>query len=102
MQIGLYIKDLHEAAGWSMSELARRAGISKGNLSKIIRCEIDPGLSTLEAIAKAFDMGAGDLLVAAGYSIKQPVPVIRSLHLSVRFCPDGSVIATPISTEVSA
>lgn len=99
MQIGAYIKGLHESSGWSMSELARRAGISKGNLSKIEAGEVDPSLSTLQCIAKVFGMGAGDLLVAAGYTINERVPITRAVHLSIVFKADGSTIVTPIDTD---
>jgi transcriptional regulator with XRE-family HTH domain len=66
--------------GWSLEDLARRAGVSKAMLSKIERAEASPTAATLSRIATAYGLtlaalfdsaaGAGPRLVRAG---DQPV-----------------------------
>ena len=70
MTIGEYIKTRRTECGWTLRDLSERSkGTSIGYLSDIERGETDPSLGKLQEIAQAFDMGAGDLLVAAGYTV---------------------------------
>jgi transcriptional regulator with XRE-family HTH domain len=41
---------------WTAKDLAKRAGVNKGTISNLEQGNLDPRLSTLESIAKAFDM----------------------------------------------
>lgn len=71
MDIGIFIRQQRMLRTWSLSELGKRAGgLSKGFLSAVENGKSDPGLASLQAIAKAFDMGAGDMLISAGYTVK--------------------------------
>jgi transcriptional regulator with XRE-family HTH domain len=53
IQIGAEIKNWRVTRGVSFLELARRAGISKGNLSKIERGVGNPSIETLVKITHA-------------------------------------------------
>lgn len=46
----------------TLEELAKKAGISKGNLSDIENNKRDPRYTTLYAIASAFDYSISDLV----------------------------------------
>lgn len=83
MNIGEHIKRERSARNWSLNDLAQRAGVSKGYLSTLERGEVDPSLSHLQFIAKAFDMGAGDLLVWAGYTFNQKMTT-HTVILTIR------------------
>lgn len=66
-RVGAYIKHLRTLREWSLRDLGRMAGISASTLSRIENGE-DFMFSHLESIAMMFGLGAGDLLVAAGYT----------------------------------
>lgn len=54
-----------DARGWSLSELAVRAGVSKATISKIEREEVSPTAVILVRIAAAFDLTLAGLLLRA-------------------------------------
>lgn len=54
-----------EARGWSLAELATRAGVAKATVSKIEREEASPTAAILVRIAGAFDLTFAGLLVRA-------------------------------------
>lgn len=60
--LGAEIRRRREAAGLGVSELARRAGVSKGFVSQIERARTSPSLATLDAIARALGAPVADLL----------------------------------------
>jgi transcriptional regulator with XRE-family HTH domain len=85
MNIGEYIKQQREGRDWSLAQLSEKAGhISKGHLSMIERGQTDPSLSVLRSIARAFGMEAGDLLVAAGYTVNpkstEPTTIVITIQ----------------------
>lgn len=86
MEIGEYIKQQRRARDWSLSDLEQVAGLSNGFLSDVENGKSDPSLNSLQLIAKAFDCGAGDLLVAAGYTVT-PISV---RHVTVTFRIDAA------------
>jgi len=51
--------------GWSLDELARRAGVSKAMLSKLERCEASPTATLLGRISGALGMTISTLLADA-------------------------------------
>lgn len=65
--LGAFILIQRQQRGWSLRVLAKKSGLSNGAISRIENGN-DPQLSSLAAIAKAFDFEVGDLLVAAGYT----------------------------------
>jgi len=56
LQIGANIRALRESRGLSLTEAARRAGLSKSSLSKIETAQVSSPISTLLAIAGALGM----------------------------------------------
>ncbi|MFK8250539.1 helix-turn-helix domain-containing protein [Ancylobacter terrae] len=54
-----------EARGWSLADLAARAGLAKATISKIERGEISPTAVTLVRLATAFDLTLAGLLLRA-------------------------------------
>ncbi len=60
-----------ERRGWSLGELAERAGVSKAMLSKIEREEVSPTAVTLLRIATAFGLTLAQLLEAASREEKR-------------------------------
>jgi XRE family transcriptional regulator, master regulator for biofilm formation len=61
--IGLRIRCLREKKGYSISELAMRAGISKSYLSQIERnLQVNPSLHLLSKLARTLDATLDDLI----------------------------------------
>ena len=79
--LGDWLHTQRIAHGWSLSDLSEACmGLSKGMLSELERGQApcNPSLETLERIGIAFGIGAGDVLVQAGYTVgtEQPAPVV--------------------------
>lgn len=55
-RIGLRIVTLRKLAGWSQEELARRADLDRGHISRIEAGKYAITIETLQAIAEAFSM----------------------------------------------
>ena len=60
------IRGERAARGWSLDDLARRAGVSKAMLSKIERAEASPTAATLSRIATAYGLTLAALFDDAG------------------------------------
>jgi transcriptional regulator with XRE-family HTH domain len=54
-----------DARGWSLADLAERAGVAKATISKIERAEMSPTAVTLLRLAGAFDLTLAGLLLRA-------------------------------------
>lgn len=70
MQIGEYIRNLRMTNHMALRDLAAITGLSVSFLSDIEHQRSEPSLASLELIAKGFDLGAGDMLVDAGYTVR--------------------------------
>src|SRR4051812_27919115 len=70
----------------SLSEIAAKAGIAKSYLSKLERGEVpNPGLVTLNAVARALDVTLGDLLDApADQSSPERTKAARRNHTTAK------------------
>ncbi len=64
-QIARLLRSEREARGWSLAELAERAGVSKAAISKIEREETSPTAVMLVRLAGAFDLTLAGLLLRA-------------------------------------
>jgi len=81
---------LREQAGWSLSELARRAGVSKGALSQLEAGQANPTVETLWALAQALGVPFSDLTA-------EPAPP----EIVVTRAGDGEwITGTPISSRL--
>lgn len=60
--VGQLIKEEREKSGISQNQLAKQAGISQPNLSRIESGQQDPSIATLREIAKALGVDYRDLL----------------------------------------
>ena len=67
--MGSRLKEIREARGLSVAELARRAGISKGQIYKFQRGDLDIGEKWREPLRVALEVSAADLLDSGPLSI---------------------------------
>lgn len=61
-RFGMHIRDLRTRHGFSQEGLANEADVPISQVGRIERGEINPTLSTLNALAEAFKMPLHDLL----------------------------------------
>jgi transcriptional regulator with XRE-family HTH domain len=98
------LKEVRTKRGLSIRELARRAGVSAGQLSRIEAGDVDrPSVGTLEAIAGAVARPAAPLLFLAGHIGREELErrtaelVVQldavSSELDVLSEPDGETVA---------
>ena len=64
--IGANIRRRREAAGLTVTALARRAGLTKGTVSKIETGKVSPPISTLLRIAQAVDAPLAEFFAEPG------------------------------------
>lgn len=64
--IGARVRAQRRALGWSMRELASRAGVSQPFVSKLESAQIVPSLATLYALAEALGVTPSTLLPPTG------------------------------------
>jgi transcriptional regulator with XRE-family HTH domain len=58
------LRDQRSSRGWTLDDLAQRAGVSKAMLSKLERCEASPTAALLGRISGALGMTLSTLLAA--------------------------------------
>jgi transcriptional regulator with XRE-family HTH domain len=68
-KLSRHIKRLRQESKLSLTQLAQRSKVSRGYLYLLESGENSPTVDVLERIAAAFGIGAGDLLVQAGYTV---------------------------------
>lgn len=90
--LGLRLKTLREAYGFSQRELAKRAGITNSNISMIEQEQVSPSVQSLARILTAFPMSLADFfawdLTASGSYVYPAV----TLHQDQRVTAAGAVI----------
>jgi len=64
-RIARRLRDEREARGWSLGELAARAGVSKAMISKVERGEASPTAALLGRLSAAFQLTVATLLARA-------------------------------------
>jgi transcriptional regulator with XRE-family HTH domain len=62
MALAQRLRDERRIRGWTLDDLAERAGVSKSLLSKIERDQVSPSLRTLKALADGLDLPLAWLL----------------------------------------
>lgn len=78
--VGVRIRQLRSARGWSMSSLAARAKLGKATLSEIESGRRNPTVETLYAIAAQLQIGLSELLTegdSASFATPDAAPVVR-------------------------
>lgn len=96
---GQYLKVTRESCGWSLQDLSNRAEISRAQLHNIEHGRSSPSLDTLQSIAKAFNLGAGDMLVQAGYTVNSDAPVMRAFKVTIDVGVMGSLLYIETQTN---
>ena len=61
-RLGLNVRRLREAKGWSQEDYADRAGIHRTYVSDIERGRRNPTITVVEKLAGPFDIAPGELL----------------------------------------
>lgn len=61
-RLGLNVRRLREAKGWSQEDYADRAGIHRTYVSDIERGRRNPTVTVVEKLAGPFGIATGDLL----------------------------------------
>ena len=80
------------AAGLSGAEVARRAGVDVGTVSRIERGQIpSPTAKTLLALGKVLDIPASDLFTVAPWATPQELPTIRPYLRTKYHMPDDAM-----------
>jgi transcriptional regulator with XRE-family HTH domain len=64
-QLAARVRLERQARGWSLADLAARAGVAKATISKIEREETSPTAAILVRLASAFDLTLAGLLLRA-------------------------------------
>jgi transcriptional regulator with XRE-family HTH domain len=65
---GAEVRRRRESLGWSLPELAKRSGLTPNYIGSVEMGNRDPSLSTMEKIAKGFDVPLWELLGVGGMS----------------------------------
>lgn len=70
-EVGKRLIELRELSGESLSAVAARAGVAKSYLLKLEKGEVpNPGLNTLDAVAKALAVTLGDLIADSQQNVE--------------------------------
>jgi len=64
--LATWLSDQIKERGWSMREVARRAGVSHTTIIKVVDGQVVPDVSTARGIARAFGVPAETVLRKAG------------------------------------
>jgi transcriptional regulator with XRE-family HTH domain len=95
--VGARVGQLRSERGWSLSSLAKRAGLGKATLSEIESGQRNPTLETLYAIAAQLQIGLAELLLEDG-SPTASAPVVRGAAV------EGTLVAVyhdpSVTTEI--
>lgn len=77
-KIGLNIRQARRQRGLTLSDMAQRAGASKGLLSKIENFRTMPSLPVLAAIARSLNIGLENLVKNVGLEMPAPHQLVRA------------------------
>jgi XRE family transcriptional regulator, regulator of sulfur utilization len=66
-ELGRTIQKLRDQQGWSQQELAKRSGVSQGQISTLERGEGNPSITILDQISKA--LGVPTWVLVAGLAL---------------------------------
>ncbi|MBV7699916.1 helix-turn-helix domain-containing protein [Streptomyces sp. TRM70350] len=92
-QFGEYLKSLRNARKLGVRELARKANLDAGGITRIEHGKISPTLDTLKALGVALEVPLSDLFAMAGYVIPSDLPSM-STYLRTRYDLSEDAIAS--------
>lgn len=81
---GQYIKGIRKRRKLSVRELASKAEISPGELSRLENGKRSPRPDTLKALAAALEVSLADLFAMAGYTVPYDLPSLAP-YLHTRY-----------------
>ena len=91
-QLSRMLRSKREAAGLSVNEVARRAGVDAGSVSRIERGQIpSPTARTLLALGEVLDIPASDLFTVAPWATPEELPTIRPYLRTKYHLPDDAM-----------
>ena len=61
MDLGLRVRDLRKAKGWTLEQAAAQAGLARSTLSKIENGQMSPTYEALKKLAQGMDMSVPQL-----------------------------------------
>jgi transcriptional regulator with XRE-family HTH domain len=67
----LWFKEQLRSRGWSGAMAAAKIGVQAGTISKWRRRKTPPEMKGLIAIGRAFEIPTEDVIIAAGYDVKE-------------------------------
>lgn len=81
-QFGEYLRKVRQERKLGIRELARRADVDAGGLTRLEQGKTSPHPETLKALAEALDIPLADLFARAGYVTASDLPSMSTyLHL---------------------
>ncbi len=90
LQLGQVVRMLREGRGWSLREMAERSGISHNQVMIVEKGQINPGLETVQGLARAFGISVGELLGEdAGEQSMHPAPEFADFTRELRLLSPG-------------
>lgn len=84
IQFGKYLQQLRKERHLGIRELARKAGVDDGGLTRLEQGKVSPRPSTLQALGAALEVPLADLFARAGYITPSELPGM-SAYLRTRY-----------------
>jgi len=92
LQFGEYLKQVRQEHRLGIRELARKADVDAGGLTRLEQGKTSPRPETLKALAEALDIPLSDLFARAGYVTPSDLPSMNNyLHLCYGQLPDKAL-----------
>ncbi len=95
------LKHEREARGWSLADLATRAGVSRAMISRIERAEASPTAVLLARLAAAFGLSLSALLARAEADAESPALLRRRADQPSWRDPETGYLRRAVSPEVA-
>ncbi len=95
--IGSRIRELRHKKGLSVTELARRAGISKSMISQVEREDANPSVETVRAIAAALEVPVFALFLEEGQS---PGALVRKSERITLTIPGSEIVRELLTPDL--
>ena len=94
--LGVTVRRLREARGWSQEQLAEHAGLNRSYVGEIERGSVIASIVTVEKLAQALDATIAALLCAS------PVDSPRTATAAAVPASSGKATASPVSSTPTA